>query len=256
MEQLRIVPGPSPNHARFCELSVKDLSVKIAGRVVLQEISLDVSEGEVVGLLGRDGAGKTSCFDAIAGSLRTSSGRVRLNGVDVSGYPIDRRAQLGLAYLCEDVSTFRGLTVEENILAALELSEPSPRVRAARLEELLHDFQLERVRQQAATTISGGERRRCEVARALSLDPAIMLLDEPFRGLDPFSIESTKTVIDVLKRRGLGILVSDYDLRDLVGAMDRAYVLHQGEMIFSGTTAELLADEDVRELYLGRTFHL
>jgi lipopolysaccharide export system ATP-binding protein len=256
MEEPRIMPAARVISAPFSHLSVQSLCVTIAGQLVVRDVSLEVSQGEIVGLLGRDGAGKTSCFDAIAGTSRTSRGQVRLNGMDVTGWPIDRRARSGLAYLCEDVSTFRGLTVEENILAALELAEPIEISRRARLEELLHELQLERVRYQLATTISGGERRRCEVARALALSPGIFLLDEPFKGLDPLSIQSTKHLIATLKCLGIGVLMSDYDLRALVGVMDRAYVLHRGQVIFSGTTAELLADDDVRQLYLGKTFVL
>lgn len=256
MEQLLDTLAAGAKAALFGQLSVESLSVTIAGQRILRDVSLEVREGEIVGLLGRDGSGKTSCFDAIAGLSRPTSGQVRLNGADVSRLPIDRRARMGLAYLCEEVSIFRGLTVEQNILAALELSEPLEADRTARLQELLRDLQLEGVRHQLATTVSGGERRRCEVGRALALKPSIMLLDEPFRGLDPFSIQSTKHLIITLRRLGIGVLISDYDVRDLVHVMDRAYVLDRGEVIFNGTTAELLADDNVRELYLGKTFVL
>jgi lipopolysaccharide export system ATP-binding protein len=256
VEQLRHTPTTGLEPAQFGHLTVESLNVTIAGRSVLRDVSLEVREGEVVGLLGRDGSGKTSCFDAIAGLSRLNGGHVRLNGIDVSSWPIDRRARVGLAYLCEDVSIFRGLTVEENILAALELSEPTDAGRTARLQELVRELNLEGVRKQLATTVSGGERRRCEVARALALKPSIMLLDEPFRGLDPFSVQSTKSLIGTLKRLGIGVLISDYDVRDLVHVIDRAYVLDRGRVIFQGTAAELLADANVRELYLGKTFVL
>jgi lipopolysaccharide export system ATP-binding protein len=256
MEELGVASATAALPAQFSHLSVTSLSVRIEGQQILQDVSLEVSQGEIVGLLGRDGAGKTCCFDAIAGLSRPNHGQVRLNGIEVTGWSIDRRARAGLAYLCEDVSIFRGLTVEENILAALELGKPINEVRAARLRELLHDLQLDAVRLQRATTISGGERRRCEVARALAMNPAIILLDEPFRGLDPFSIRSTKELITSLKRSAIGVLISDYDVRDLVEVMDRAYVLHGGEVIFGGSTAELLANDDVRRFYLGKTFIL
>src|SRR6478672_146634 len=177
MEQLRITPIPARPARQFSELTVTSLSLTIAGQPILRDVSLEVAPGEIVGLLGRDGAGKTCCFDVIAGLTRASRGQVRLGGVDVTGWPVDRRARAGLAYLCEDVSIFRGLTVEENILAALEIGGASQAARAARLRDLLRQLQLDSVRSQLATTISGGERRRCEVGRALAMSPAIMLLD-------------------------------------------------------------------------------
>lgn len=240
----------------FASLSLDSLFTKIDGRLVLADISLQIANGETVGLLGRDGAGKTTCFETITGLLPATSGRVLLSGVDVTSWPFDHRAKAGLAYLPEAVSVFRGLTVEENILLALEVLGLPTALQEARLESLLTQFELALVRHQRATTVSGGERRRCEIARAMAVEPKIVLLDEPFRGLDPTSIASTRRTIGNLKGRSVGVLVSDYDLRDLLGLLDRVYVLHEGQLIFNGTAQELLSDADVRHLYLGKSFSL
>lgn len=237
-------------------LSVDSLSVRIDGRTILADVSLAVSAREVVAVLGRDGAGKTTCFEAIAGLIRTSGGRVTLNGIDVSVWTSDHRAALGLGYLPEEASIFRGLTVDENLLAALEASEPDQEARAEKLEKLLADFELGTVRHQIATSLSGGERRRCEVARALALNPTVLLLDEPFKGLDPTSVSSTKRLISSLKDHGVGVLVSDYDLHDLLEVVTRAYVLHGGRLIFAGDVSELLSNRDVRRAFLGEGFSL
>jgi lipopolysaccharide export system ATP-binding protein len=241
---------------RLAELTVLGLSVSIDRRAVVSDVSLSVSEGEIVALLGRDGAGKTTCFEAIAGLARVEAGQVLLNGCDLTNCPIDRRSALGLAYLSEESSVFSGLTVEENILAVLEVAEHSPAVRSSRLEQLLTDFKLLPVRKQPATSVSGGERRRCEVARAMALDPRILLLDEPFRGLDPMSIVSTKRLMAHLRSHDVGVLVSDYDLHDLIDLIDRAYVLHEGRLVFAGNKEDLLSDPLVRHLYLGDGYSL
>lgn len=237
-------------------LSVRSLSAKVDGDIILSHVSLDVAQGEIVGLLGRDGAGKTTCFEALAGLIPAASGHVLLNGVDITDWPFDRRALLGLTYLSEEPSIFRGLTVEQNISAALEASEPASTDRAAYLEDLLSRFELLAVRSQLANTLSGGERRRCEVARAMALKPTILLLDEPFRGLDPTSIESTKRLIGGLKNCQVGVLVTDYDLHDLLDLTDRVYVLHDGRLIFRGSADEFLADSGVRRVFLGEGFTL
>jgi len=240
----------------YGHMRVESLSIRAAGRTVLANVSLEVATGEVVALLGRDGAGKTVCLEAIAGLTRASEGRVKLNEVDITDLPSDRRAALGLGYLPEEVSIFRGLSVEENILMALEQSVADPKDRTERLQTLLADFDLGVVRRQSATSVSGGERRRCEVARAMALNPTILLLDEPFRGLDPNSVNSIKGMIHELKRRNVGVLVSDYDLHDLLQLTDRVYVLHQGHLIFNGSADELLSDTDVRRFFLGESFSL
>ena len=242
--------------AAFGHMRVESLSVRAAGRTVLANVSLEVATGEVVALLGRDGAGKTVCLEAIAGLTRASEGRVKFNEVDITDLPSDHRAALGLGYLPEEVSIFRGLTVEENILLALEHSVADATARTARLQRLVADFDLGGVRHQSAMSVSGGERRRCEVARAMALNPTILLLDEPFRGLDPSSVSSTKRMILGLKRRNVGVLVSDYDLHDLLQLTDRVYVLNEGHLIFNGSADELLSDADVRRVFLGESFSL
>jgi len=234
-------------------LSVDDLTVNLTGQSVLADVSLDVAAGEIVGLLGRDGAGKTACFQAITGLIRTTSGRVTLSGADVTNWPADLRARHGLAYLPEGVSIFRGLTCEENILMALESPAASDFDPHEVLEKLLEDFELTVVRHQSAISLSGGERRRCEVARSMALKPSVMMLDEPFKGLDPTSITSTARMIASLRESGVGVLVSDYDLPDLLKLLDRVYLLHQGQLIFSGSVEMLLSNSDVRRVYLGET---
>ena len=240
----------------FGHLSVRSLSIRIGRQTVLDQISLEVGQGEIVGLLGRDGSGKTTCFEALAGLASAAAGQVLLNGVEIIGWPIDRRAKLGLAYLSEDVSIFRELTVEENILLPLEASTNDAAERCRRLEELLADFELTVVRRQLATTLSGGERRRCEVARAMALSPKILLLDEPFKGLDPTSVASVRRLIESLRKHQVGVLVSDYDLHDLLDLTDRVYLIHKGRLIFSGVPDQLLEDPDARQVFLGAHFSL
>jgi lipopolysaccharide export system ATP-binding protein len=215
---------------------------------------MSVSRGEVVALLGPDGAGKSVCFETIAGLVRPDAGRILLDGVDVTAFPTYRRARLGLAYLPEGQSIFRGMTVAENIEAVLQVSEPDRVACRARLETILDDFRLSGLRDRPALALSGGERRRCEIARAMAMSPSILLLDEPFAGIDPMSIEDIVHVVDGLRRSGVGVLMADYDLRDMLGLMDRAYLLYKGRVIFSGGPAELLADERARMLYLGSEY--
>jgi lipopolysaccharide export system ATP-binding protein len=235
-------------------LSVQALSLTFAGRQLLSEISLHVARGESVALLGRDGAGKTCCFDAIAGRIGVRSGKILLNGVDVTRKPAEQRAKLGLGYLAEEVSVFAGMTVEENLLAALEFSEPEPASRAERLEGLLAAYGLTPLRFQPAFSVSGGESRRCEVARAMAQNPSILMLDQPFRGLDPEAVRATVRMIREIQSRGVAVLVSDYDLYDLVDVIDRAFVLDEGRLIFAGSRDELLTDPVVKELFLGAGF--
>lgn len=242
--------------ATASRLAVEGLCLTIEGRAVLREVSLSVARGEVVALLGRDGAGKTLCFEALAGLAPHDGGRMLLGAVDITEWPADERARLGLSYLSEADCIFHGLSVEENIAVALELREPDEEVRASDLERLLQSFRLAPLRTQAASTLSGGERRRCEVARAMAAHPAILMLDEPFRGLDPMAVAEIRRLLQQLKAAGVGVLVSDYDLHDLYEVMDRAYVLHEGVIVFSGGREELLSDPEVRRLYLGEGYSL
>jgi lipopolysaccharide export system ATP-binding protein len=237
-------------------LATEKICYAIGRNQILSNISIHVDQDEVVGLLGRDGAGKTSLFQLLAGFVAPNSGRVILGGQDITTRVANERVNQGLSYLPEEPSIFRELSVEENIELALSFSESDADVRIARLEQLLQEYQLNRVRGQSATSLSGGERRRCEVARAMATHPVILMLDEPFRGLDPMSVSEVVRTVTSLRERTIGVLISDYDLHDLIELIDRAYVLHEGSVIFDGTAAELITDPVVRHLYLGESFSL
>lgn len=232
-------------------LIVEALGKSCDGRTVLRNLTLSVDTGEIVGLLGRDGAGKTVCFNLIMGLMKADSGRIMLGGADVTGWTADRRGRLGLNCLPQEPSIFSGMTVEQNIGSVLEFREPDRAAQAARLELILREFQLEHLRKLAALQLSGGERRRCEIARAMASDPAIMLLDEPFAGIDPLAIIEIKRAIQLLKVQGVGILISDHNLKDMLELVERTYVLHEGRLIFSGSPAQMLSDAEVCRLYLG-----
>lgn len=241
-------PIPEP---RARSLIVEGLRKSFGRHMVLDALSLRIEPGEIVGLLGRDGAGKTVCFNLIMGLMKADSGRILLGGADVTASPADRRARLGLTCLPQEASIFRGMTVEQNIEAVLELREPDAGARAARLDEILAAFQLDHLRRLPAIHLSGGERRRCEIARATAADPAFLLLDEPFAGIDPLAILDIKRAIRMLKARNVGLLVSDHDLRDMLELIERAYVIHEGRLVFAGPPERMLADPEVRRLYLG-----
>ncbi|WP_414901521.1 LPS export ABC transporter ATP-binding protein [Sphingomonas flavalba] len=225
-------------------------------RSVLSDVSLSVARGEVVGLLGPNGAGKTTCFYSVMGLVRPDSGRIMLDGEDITGLPMYRRAILGLGYLPQETSIFRGLSVGQNISAVLEMTEPDKAVRAERLETLLAEFGLTRLRDAPAMALSGGERRRCEIARALAADPSIMLLDEPFAGIDPISIADIRDLVRDLKKRNIGVLITDHNVRETLDIVDRACIIYDGRVLFAGSPAALVADENVRRLYLGESFEL
>jgi lipopolysaccharide export system ATP-binding protein len=237
-------------------LEVRSIAKAYDGRAVLHDVSLGVSQGEVVGLLGPNGAGKTTCFYSVMGLVKPDSGRIYLDGEDITGLPMYRRAILGLGYLPQETSIFRGLTVEQNILAVLEVVEPDKEARSVRLEKLLDDFGLTALRGAAAMALSGGERRRCEIARALAADPTIMLLDEPFAGIDPISIADIRELVRDLKRRDIGVLITDHNVRETLDIVDRACIIYDGQVLFQGTPQALVADQEVRRLYLGETFAL
>jgi lipopolysaccharide export system ATP-binding protein len=225
-------------------------------RVVLSDVSLAVGKGEVLGLLGPNGAGKTTCFYSIMGLVKPDSGRIMLDGTDITGLPMYRRAILGLGYLPQETSIFRGMTVEQNILSVLELAEPDKTARAARLETLLGEFGLVRLRASPALALSGGERRRCEIARALAANPSIVLLDEPFAGIDPLSIADIRDLVKDLRTRGIGVLITDHNVRETLEIVDRACIIYDGKVLFAGSPTELVANADVRRLYLGESFSL
>lgn len=237
-------------------LAVVSIAKAYDRRTVLSDVSLEVARGEVVGLLGPNGAGKTTCFYSVMGLVKPDHGRILLDGADITGLPMYRRAILGLGYLPQETSIFRGLTVEQNIMAVLELAEPDKTVRGQRLDQLLEEFGLTRLRDSAAMALSGGERRRCEIARALAANPSIMLLDEPFAGIDPISIADIRDLVKDLKRRDIGVLITDHNVRETLDIVDRACIIYDGRVLFSGSPAALVADENVRRLYLGEGFAL
>jgi lipopolysaccharide export system ATP-binding protein len=237
-------------------LEVRSIAKAYDRRAVLHDVSLDVHRGEVVGLLGPNGAGKTTCFYSVMGLVKPDSGRIFLDGQDITDLPMYRRAILGLGYLPQETSIFRGLTVEQNILAVLEVAEPDRRARHARLEQLLTEFGLTALRDSAAMSLSGGERRRCEIARALAAEPSIMLLDEPFAGIDPISIADIRELVRELKKRDIGVLITDHNVRETLDIVDRACIIYDGQVLFQGTPEALVADQEVRRLYLGESFAL
>jgi lipopolysaccharide export system ATP-binding protein len=237
-------------------LEVRSIAKSYDRRAVLHDVSLDVHRGEVVGLLGPNGAGKTTCFYSVMGLVKPDSGRIFLDGQDITGLPMYRRAILGLGYLPQETSIFRGMSVEENIMAVLEVSEPNRRVREERLEQLLGEFGLTALRESAAMALSGGERRRCEIARALAAEPSIMLLDEPFAGIDPISIADIRELVRELKSRDIGVLITDHNVRETLDIVDRACIIYDGQVLFAGTPEALVADQEVRRLYLGESFAL
>ena len=247
---------PTPPSGPVGGLEVISIAKSYDKRAVLSDISLSVGKGEVLGLLGPNGAGKTTCFYSIMGLVRPDSGRILMDGVDVTKLPMYRRAILGLGYLPQETSIFRGLTVEQNISCVLELVEPDAATRASELERLLDEFGLQRLRKSAAMALSGGERRRCEIARALAARPSIMLLDEPFAGIDPLSISDIRDLVKDLSRRGIGVLITDHNVRETLDIVDRACIIYGGQVLFAGSPEDLVKDENVRRLYLGEGFEL
>lgn len=237
-------------------LEVVSIAKSYDKRSVLTDISLSVGKGEVLGLLGPNGAGKTTCFYSIMGLVRPDSGRILMDGEDVTKLPMYRRAILGLGYLPQETSIFRGMTVEQNIACVLEMAEPDKQTREAELDRLLDEFGLQRLRTSPAMALSGGERRRCEIARALAAKPSIMLLDEPFAGIDPLSISDIRDLVKDLKTRGIGVLITDHNVRETLEIVDRACIIYGGQVLFAGTPEALVADENVKRLYLGENFTL
>jgi lipopolysaccharide export system ATP-binding protein len=237
-------------------LEVRSIAKSYDRRAVLHDVSLDVHRGEVVGLLGPNGAGKTTCFYSVMGLVKPDSGRIHLDGQDITELPMYRRAILGLGYLPQETSIFRGMTVEQNILSVLEVTQPDRALRHARLEQLLGEFGITALRDSPAMALSGGERRRCEIARALAAEPTIMLLDEPFAGIDPISIADIRELVRELKSRDIGVLITDHNVRETLDIVDRACIIYDGQVLFAGTPEALVADQEVRRLYLGESFAL
>ena len=223
-------------------------------RLVVRGVDLAVRRGEAVGLLGPNGAGKTTVFYMITGLVPADAGYITINGQDVTRLPMYRRARLGIGYLPQEASIFRGLTVEQNIMAVLELVEPNRRRRREQLDELLEEFRITRLRKSPSIALSGGERRRCEIARALASRPVFMLLDEPFAGIDPIAVGEIQQLVRHLTQRGLGVLITDHNVRETLSLVDRAYVIADGQVLTQGSPSEIIANEDVRRVYLGDMF--
>ena len=247
------------------ELTVKDgdVGLKVVNlrksyrkKVVIRDVTLELGRGEVVALLGPNGSGKTTCFYSIAGLVTPEGGKVIVDGRDVTTLPMYRRAKLGIGYLPQEMSIFRGMTVEDNIMSILEIAVPEKRKRRERLEELLSEFSIEHLRRASALALSGGERRRVEIARCLAAGPKYVLLDEPFAGVDPIAVGEIRHLVADLKNRGIGVLITDHNVQETLQIVDRAYILHDGKVLMSGTTAEVVADKNVRRVYLGNSFRV
>ncbi len=257
-----IVPPPHPFQKRGAValaaegLSAFGLGKHYKGRPVLRDVSLTVRRGEAVGLLGPNGAGKTTTFYIITGLVRPDAGSIVLDGHDITALPMYRRARLGIGYLPQEASIFRGLTVENNIRAVLELIEPDAERREQMLEDLLAEFSITHLRRSQALALSGGERRRVEIARALASQPHFILLDEPLAGIDPIAVNDIRDLVAQLKGRGIGVLITDHNVRETLDIVDRAYIIHDGRVLRSGSPAEIVDDEDVRRVYLGERFKL
>ncbi|WP_026597373.1 LPS export ABC transporter ATP-binding protein [Methylobacterium sp. 77] len=237
-------------------LHVEGLRKSYGARTVVHEAGLTVRNGEAVGLLGPNGAGKTTIFYMITGLVSADRGSISLDGLPITHLPMYQRARLGIGYLPQEASIFRGLSVEDNIRAVLEVVEPDRKERERKLDSLLEEFDIARLRKAPSIALSGGERRRCEIARALATSPSFMLLDEPFAGIDPIAVGDIQDLVKHLKQRGIGVLITDHNVRETLGLIDRAYIAHSGRILTEGTPDEIVANEDARRLYLGEDFRL
>ena len=237
-------------------LTIRNLRKSYRKRPVIRDVSLELKRGEVVALLGPNGSGKTTCFYCIAGLVMPDGGQVLIDGQDVSTFPMYRRAKLGIGYLPQERSIFQGLNVEDNILAILEIVEKDHTKRRERLDELLNEFSIAHLRRTPSVALSGGERRRCEIARSLAANPKYLLLDEPFPGVDPIAVGDIRDLVMDLKERGIGVLITDHNVRETLDIVDRAYILHDGGVLMSGTAEEVVADEKVKRVYLGDSFRI
>lgn len=237
-------------------LRVHNIGKRYKRRPVLRDVSLSVQRGEAVGLLGPNGAGKTTCFYCVTGLISPDTGSIELDGRDVTGLPMYRRARLGIGYLPQEASIFRGLSVENNIRAVLEVAEPVADKREVQLDDLLAEFSITHLRRAPALSLSGGERRRVEIARALASRPHFILLDEPLAGIDPIAVGEIRDLVSHLKDRGLGVLITDHNVRETLDIIDRAYILHEGTVMMEGTPKDIVAHEGVRRVYLGERFSL
>ncbi|HWR74889.1 MAG TPA: LPS export ABC transporter ATP-binding protein [Bacteroidales bacterium] len=256
MTRMLKLPEILPGKTNKMKLYTTDLVKRYKTRTVVNEVSVEVEQGEIVGLLGPNGAGKTTTFYMIVGLIRPNAGKIFLDETDITSYPMYRRSRLGIGYLAQEASVFRKLSVEDNIMAVMELSDMSREERHERLELLISEFGLGRIRKSLGIQLSGGERRRTEIARALALKPNFILLDEPFAGVDPIAVEDIQGIVSHLKDKNIGILITDHNVHETLSITDRAYLLFEGKILKQGTSAQLADDEESRNLYLGKNFEL
>lgn len=248
--------GPAPSaEARNSGLYVDRVGKTFGSRAVVKSVSLRLARGEVAGLLGPNGAGKTTCFYMITGLIPADYGAIYLDGADITPLPMFQRARLGVGYLPQEASIFRGMSVAENVLAVVEMHEPDPSAAQRTVARLLDELRISHLKASPASSLSGGERRRCEIARALAMEPAFILLDEPFAGIDPLAINDIREVIGYLKSKGIGVLITDHNVRETLEIIDRASIIHGGEVLFEGSPDAVLADPEVRRVYLGDRFN-
>ncbi len=238
------------------KLRTENLVKKYRNRTVVSDVSIELKQGEIVGLLGPNGAGKTTSFYMIVGLITPNSGKIFFEDIDITKEPVYKRARKGIGYLAQEASIFRKLSVEDNILSVLEMSKHPKEYQKEKVEELIHEFGLEKIRKNIGTQLSGGERRRTEIARALAINPKFFLLDEPFAGIDPIAVEDIQEIISKLKEKNIGILITDHNVHETLSITDRSYLLFEGKLLKSGTAEELAMDEQVRKLYLGQNFEL
>lgn len=246
----------APEKGAEKQLRIVSLRKSYKKRPVIRDVSMTLGEGEVVALLGPNGSGKTTCFYSIAGLVTPEGGKVVIDGRDVTSLPMYRRAKLGIGYLPQEMSIFRGMSVEDNIMSILEIAFQDRHKRRERLEELLSDFSIEHLRRASAAALSGGERRRVEIARCLAAGPRYVLLDEPFAGVDPIAVGEIRHLVADLKNRKIGVLITDHNVQETLQIVDRAYILHDGKVLMSGTPAQVVENEDVRRVYLGDNFRV
>lgn len=235
-------------------LNAKNLSKSYGKKRVIRDISLMIKEGEAVGLLGPNGAGKTTSFYMIVGLINADEGNIFLDNIDITNLAIHERAKLGIGYLPQEASIFRGMNVEQNIMAVLEIVESNKNKRQEKLENLIKEFSIDHIRKSSALALSGGERRRVEIARALAIDPSFILLDEPFAGVDPIAVNEIRSMVSYLTSKGIGVLITDHNVRETLSIVDRAYIVYDGKILFSGTSNEIIKNNEVREVYLGKDF--
>ena len=237
-------------------LRISNLRKSYGKKIVIRDVSLELHKGEVVALLGPNGSGKTTCFYSIAGLVNVDAGEISVDGTDATDLPMYRRVKLGIGYLPQEMSVFRGLDVESNILAILEIAEKNKKKRHERLEELLNEFSISHLRQSPSIALSGGERRRVEIARCLAANPKYLLLDEPFAGVDPIAVGEIRSLVSDLKKRGIGVLITDHNVQETLRLVDRAYILNDGAVLMNGTAEEIVEDENVKRVYLGQDFKI